>query len=59
MAGIAEWFSGFLTESIPLEDPVRIEYDPVLDHVFLATESNLATFDFDPEPTTSYLCARH
>ncbi len=37
----------FLTASIPLEDPVRIEYDDVLDHVFLATASNLATFDFD------------
>lgn len=37
----------FLTESIPLEEPVRIEYDDVLDHVFLATASNLATFDFN------------
>ena len=27
---------------------MRVEYDPVLDHVFLATTSNLATFDFDP-----------
>lgn len=37
----------FLTQSIPLEDPVRVEYDNVLDHVFLATASNLATFDFN------------
>lgn len=37
----------FLVESIPLELPVRVEYDPVLDHVFLATASNLATFDFN------------
>lgn len=36
----------FLTPSIPLQEPVRIEYDPVKDHVFLATASNLATFDF-------------
>jgi len=46
--GLMSEDAGFLTESIPLEDPVRIEYDDVLDHVFLATASNLATFDFDP-----------
>ena len=46
--GLSNGSAGFLTESIPLEDPVRVEYDPVLDHVFLATTSNLATFDFDP-----------
>jgi hypothetical protein len=40
--------ASFLTESIPLLDPVRIEYDDVLDHVFLGTTSNLATFHFDP-----------
>lgn len=38
----------FLIESLPLLDPIRIEYDPVQDHVFLATESNLATLDFNP-----------
>ncbi|MEX0963638.1 MAG: hypothetical protein WDZ52_06325 [Pseudohongiellaceae bacterium] len=38
----------FIGQSIPLEDPVRIEYEPVLNHVFLATESNLATFNFTP-----------
>jgi len=43
MSGTAE----FLTESIPLISPVRVEYDPVRDHVFLATASNLVTFNFD------------
>lgn len=46
--GLMSENASFLTESIPLESPVRIEYDRVLDHVFLATASNLATFDFDP-----------
>lgn len=46
--GLMSESGSFLTQSIPLEDPVRIEYDDVLDHVFLATASNLATFDFDP-----------
>ncbi|MFK7865163.1 MAG: hypothetical protein AB8B95_13165 [Pseudohongiellaceae bacterium] len=44
MSGTAE----FLTDSIPLLEPVRVDYDPVRDHVFLATESNLVTFNFDP-----------
>lgn len=35
-------------EAIPLLSPVRIEYDAVKKHVFLTTESNLVTFDFDP-----------
>ncbi len=34
--------------AIPLLSPVRIEYDKVKKHVFLTTESNLVTFDFDP-----------
>lgn len=34
--------------AIPLLSPVRIEYDPVKRHIFLATESNLVTFIFDP-----------
>jgi hypothetical protein len=38
----------FLEDPRPLLEPIRIEYDPVRDHVFLATESNLATFNFDP-----------
>jgi len=46
--GLMSGDGDFLTESIPLELPVRIEYDDVLDHVFIATESNLATFRFDP-----------
>jgi hypothetical protein len=37
-----------VTAAIPLLAPVRIEYDPVRRHVFLATESNLATFEFNP-----------
>ena len=37
-----------VTAAIPLIAPVRIEYDPVRRHVFLATESNLATFEFNP-----------
>lgn len=35
--------------ALPLILPVRIEYDPVQQHLFLTTESNLATFEFDPE----------
>jgi len=46
--GLLDANGNFLIESIPLEEPERIEYDPVQNHVFLATESNLATFDFDP-----------
>ena len=46
--GLMDPSANFLVPSIPLELPVRVEYDNVLDHVFLATESNLATFDFDP-----------
>ena len=34
--------------AIPLLGPVRIEYDKVKKHVFLTTESNLVTFDFNP-----------
>jgi len=46
--GLMDPTANFLTPSIPLEEPIRVEYDQVQDHVFLATESNLATFDFDP-----------
>ncbi len=45
--GVMDPDANFLTDSLPLEEPIRIEYDPVLDHVFLATQSNLATFNFD------------
>lgn len=34
--------------AIPLLSPVRVEYDAQKNHVFLTTESNLVTFDFDP-----------
>ena len=44
--------ASFLVEPTPLLDPVRIEYDPVQDHVFLATASNLATFNFDVNANT-------
>ena len=33
--------------AIPLLAPVRIEYDQLRKHLFLTTESNLVTFDFD------------
>ena len=46
--GLMSGTADFLTPSIPLEDPIRVEYDPVRDHVFLATQSNLATFNFNP-----------
>ncbi|MDP1932695.1 MAG: hypothetical protein Q8L60_14670 [Gammaproteobacteria bacterium] len=35
--------------AIPLLSPIRIEYDPAQRHLFLATESNLVTFDFNVE----------
>ena len=35
--------------NLPLNAPVRVEYDRVQKRVFLTTESNLATFDFIPE----------
>lgn len=44
--GLLDTDANFLTNSLPLLEPIRIEYDPVRKHVFLATESNLATFDF-------------
>lgn len=50
--GLMDPDGNFLAPSIPLEDPIRIEYDPALDHVFLATASNLATFNFDPLTNT-------
>jgi hypothetical protein len=36
------------TAAIPLQSPIRVEYDRAKRHVFLITESNLVTFDFDP-----------
>lgn len=46
--GLMNGTAGFLTDSLPLLEPIRIEYDSVRDHVFLATQSNLATFNFNP-----------
>jgi len=46
--GLMDRDGNFLSDSLPLEEPIRIEYDAVQNHVFLATASNLATFDFDP-----------
>jgi len=46
--GLMDGNANFLIDSLPLEEPVRVEYDSVQDRVFLATASNLATFDFDP-----------
>lgn len=37
----------FLTPSLAADSPIRVEYDAVQNHVFLATASNLATLDFD------------
>ncbi len=50
--GLMDPDGNFLAPSIPLEEPIRIEYDPAQDHVFLATASNLATFNFDPATNT-------
>lgn len=47
--GLMSGTAKFLTESIPLISPVRVEYDPVRDHLFLATSSNLVTFNFDAD----------
>ena len=33
--------------SLPLQDPIRIEYDSVFKRIFLATQSNLATFNYN------------
>ncbi len=45
---------GFVRPSLPLDSPVRIEYDRVRNNVFLANESNLATFHFDPATQELY-----
>lgn len=45
--GLLDSNGAFLAPSFPLDSPLRIEYDKVRNHVFLATQSNLATFDFD------------
>jgi len=42
----------FVRPNVPMEEPKRIEYDPVRKHVLVATESNLVTFVFDPVTLT-------
>ncbi|MDD9889027.1 MAG: hypothetical protein OXU30_01640 [Gammaproteobacteria bacterium] len=46
--GLFNGDGNFLMDSLPLEEPVRVLYDPVRDHLFGTTVSNLATFDFNP-----------
>lgn len=47
------WFGHFDPEgnflfAFAAEEPRRVEYDPVRNHLFATTESNLATFDYNP-----------
>ena len=35
--------------NIPLDSPISVDYDRIQQRVFLTTESNLATFNFNPE----------
>ena len=46
--GLMNRSGNFLISSLPLEEPIRVEYDPALRHLFLANATNLATFHFDP-----------
>lgn len=46
--GLFDPAGNFLIDSLPLESPVRVEYDPVQKHLFGTTQSNLATFNFNP-----------
>jgi hypothetical protein len=46
--GLFDPDGNFLSPPIPLEEPIRVEYEPVQDRVFLTTQSNLATFHYDP-----------
>ncbi len=45
--GLMDANANFLVDSIPLLEPIRVEYDSVHSRVFLTTESNLVTFNFD------------
>ena len=45
--GLFDTDANFLMDSLPLDSPVRVEYDPVHNHLFGTTVSNLATFDFN------------
>ena len=46
--GLFDTAGNFLTPPATLVEPRRIEYDVNRQHLFLASESNLATLDFDP-----------
>lgn len=46
--GLFDVAGNFLAPPDPLLEPRRIEYDANRNHLFLASESNLATFDFNP-----------
>lgn len=46
--GLLDTNANIVTPSTALADPIRIEYDRVFKRVFLTTESNLATFDYNP-----------
>jgi hypothetical protein len=46
--GLFDTAGNFLTDPLPLAEPRRIEYDPVRRHLFLTSDTHLATFDFDP-----------
>ncbi|MEQ8955900.1 MAG: hypothetical protein RL120_17335, partial [Gammaproteobacteria bacterium] len=46
--GLMDPDATFLIESIPLLEPIRVEYEPVENNLFLSTASNLATFDYNP-----------
>jgi len=50
--GLLDQFGRFVVPSIPLADPITIDYDPVHRRVFLTTESNLATFLYDSNENT-------
>lgn len=47
--GFMDANANFLTDSLPLLEPVRVEYDPVQDHVFMTTTSNLVTFNYNAD----------
>ncbi|MFM1895813.1 MAG: hypothetical protein RLZZ385_887 [Pseudomonadota bacterium] len=45
--GLLDTNANLVRQSIALADPIRIEYDRVFKRVFLTTQSNLATFQYD------------
>ncbi len=50
--GLFDPAGNFLTDPLPADQPRRVEYDANRRHLFLATESNLATLDFFPDTNT-------